>query len=76
MDIMQTIRQMVAHYRLKRTENYQIVNRKIDRGGLLQVVVYDRFKLQAFEWGNVGVLDRCSLMGGGRLRVVVALGEK
>ena len=35
MDIMQTIRQMVAHYRLKRTENYQIVNPKIDRGGLL-----------------------------------------
>ena len=40
------------------------------------MVVYDRFKLQAFEWGNVGVLDRCSLMGGVRLREVVAHGEK
>ena len=40
------------------------------------MVVYDRFKLQVFEWGNVGVLDRCSLMGGGRLRVMVARGEK
>lgn len=62
--IMQTIRQMVAHYRLKRTGNYQIVNPKSDRGGLLQVVVYERFKLQAFNQENVG--GRCQLTRGGR----------
>ena len=73
---MQAIRQMVAHYRLKRTENYQIVNPKSYRGGLLKVVVYERFKLHAFDWENVGVLDRCSLLGGVRLREVVAHREK
>lgn len=40
------------------------------------MVVYEWFKLQAFEWENVGVLDRCSLLGAVRLREVVARGEK
>ena len=37
-------------------------------------VTYERFQLQAFDWEKFGVLDRWSLMGGGRLREGVAHG--
>ena len=32
---------------------------------------YERFQLYGFDWEKFGVLDRWSLMGGGRLREVV-----
>ena len=39
---------------------------------LVRDVVYKRFVLEGFEGEKSGVLDRWSLMGGGRLREVVA----
>ena len=35
-------------------------------------VAYERFQLQGFVWEKLGVLDRWSLIGGGRLKEVVA----
>lgn len=42
--------------------------------GLL-VVVYEKFQLQGFDRENFDVLDLWTLMGGGRLREVVADGS-
>ena len=39
------------------------------------MVVYETFQLQGFDWEKFGVLDRWSLMGGGRLQEVVAHGD-
>ena len=39
-----------------------------------EVVEYERFQLEGFDWENFGVLDWQSLIGGGRLREVVAHG--
>ena len=38
---------------------------KSGRGCLLDVVIYQRFQLQGFNWKNFGVLDKWSLMRGG-----------
>ena len=35
------------------------------RGHLQEVVVSERFQLQSFDWENLSVLDRWSLMEGG-----------
>ena len=35
---------------------------------------YERFQLEGVDWESFGVLDSQSLMGGGRLREVVAHG--
>ena len=45
---------------------------KRGRGRLHEVVVYKRFSLSGFDWENFSVLERWLLMGGGRLREVVA----
>ena len=42
------------------------------RGRLYEVVVYKRFSLSGFDRENFSVLERWLLMGGGRLREVVA----
>ena len=55
-------------------ENSKPVVLKSGRPRLQEVVVYERFQMQGFSWKNVGVLDKLSLMGGGRLREVVAHG--
>ena len=47
---------------------------KRGRGRLHEVVVYKRFSLSGFDWENFSVLERWLLMGGGRLREVVAHG--
>ena len=47
-------------------KNYNVVASKSGRGRLREVVVYERFQLQGFYWEKFDVLDRWSLMGGGR----------
>ena len=50
--------------------------KKTPRGGFVPlrvVFVYERW-LQGFDWETFGVLDRWSVMGGGRLRGVVTHG--
>ena len=42
------------------------------RGRLEEVVVYERFQYKAVTEDIFGVLGRLSLMGGGRLREVIA----
>ena len=45
------------------------------RGRLRELAFHQRFQLQGFDWENLdyfGLLDLCSLMGGSRLRNVVA----
>ena len=55
-------------------ENHQPSGPKSGRGRLQEVDVYERFQLQGFDWEHFGVLDCRSVMGGGRLREVVAHG--
>ena len=68
----QRMRQVVAYKRLKTMENHQPSGPKTDHGRLRKVVVYNRFQLLGFSWENFGVFDGRSLMGGGRIRKVVA----
>ena len=60
--------------RLKTIENSKTVSPKSVRGRLLEVVVYERFQYKAVTEDIFGVLGRLSLMGGGRLREVIARG--
>ena len=46
-------------------ENYKRVTRKSSRGHLQEVVVYESFQLNGFDWENLDVLDRGSLTRGG-----------
>ena len=55
-------------------ENHRPSGPKRGRGRLQEVDVYERFQLQGFDWEHFGVLDWRSVMGGGRLREVVAHG--
>ena len=41
---------MVAYKRLKTLENYKAVRYKNAGCGRLEVVVYERFKLEGFDW--------------------------
>ena len=68
------MRQVVAHKRLKTMENHQPSGPKSGHGRLQEVVVYKRLQLLGFCWENFGVFDGRSLMGGGRIRKVVAHG--
>ena len=47
-------------------ENYLTVILKSGRSCLREVVIYQRFQLQGFNWKNFGVLDKWSLMRGDR----------
>ena len=58
--------------RLKTIENSKTVSPKSGRGRLQEVVVYERFQCKAVTEDIFGVLGRLSLMGGGRLREVIA----
>ena len=60
--------------RLKTIENSKTVSPKSGRGRLQEVVVYERFQYKAVTEDIFGVLGRLSLMGGGRLREVIARG--
>ena len=55
-------------------ENHQPSGPKSGRGRLQEVVVYKRFQLLGFDWEKFGFFDGRSLMGGGRIRKVVAHG--
>ena len=44
------MRQVVAYKRLKTLENYKAVRYKNAGCGRLEVVVYERFKLEGFDW--------------------------
>ena len=66
--------QVVAYLRLKTIENSKTFCRKSGRGRLREVVVYERFPYKALTENIFGVLGSCSLMGGDRLRQVVARG--
>ena len=55
-------------------ENSKTVSPKSGRGRLQEVVVYERFQYKAVTEDIFGVLGRLSLMGGGRLREVIARG--
>ena len=70
------MRQVVAYKRLKTMENHQPSGPKNGRGRLQEVGVffYKRFQLWGFYWENFGFFDGRSLMGGGRIRKVVAHG--
>ena len=57
---------------LKTIENSKTVSPKSGRGRLQEVVVYERFQYKAVTEDIFGVLGRLSLMGGGRLREVIA----
>ena len=57
---------------LKTIENSKTVSPKSGRGRLQEVVVYERFQHKAVTEDIFGVLGRLSLMGGGRLREVIA----
>ena len=65
--------QVVIYKRLKTVKKYYAS--KSGRSYLWEVVVYETFQLQGFDWEKFGVLDRWSLMGGGRLQEVVAHGD-
>ena len=56
-------------------ENSKTVSPKSGRGRLQEVVVYERFPYKAVTEDIFGVLGRLSLMGGGRLREVIARGS-
>ena len=58
--------------RLKTIENSKTVSPKSGRGRLQEVVVYERFPYKVVTENIFGVLGRLSLMGGGRLREVIA----
>ena len=58
--------------RLKTIENSKTVSPKSGRGRLQEVVVYERFPYKVVTEDIFGVLGRLSLMGGGRLREVIA----
>ena len=58
--------------RLKTIENSKTVSPKSGRGRLQEVGVYERFQYKAVTEDIFGVLGRLSLMGGGRLREVIA----
>ena len=60
--------------RLKTIENSKTVSPKSGRGRLQEVVVYERFPYKVVTEDIFGVLGRLSLMGGGRLREVIARG--
>ena len=53
-------------------ENSKTVSPKSGRGRLQEVVVYERFPYKVVTEDIFGVLGRLSLMGGGRLREVIA----
>ena len=53
-------------------ENYKPVTPKSRRGRLQEVVFYEKFQLQGFDWENFVVLDLWTLMEGGHLQKVVA----
>ena len=55
-------------------ENSKTVSPKSGRGRLQEVVVYERFPYKVVTEDIFGVLGRLSLMGGGRLREVIARG--
>ena len=55
-------------------ENYKTVTPKSSRGRLQEVVFYEKFQLQGFDWENFVVLDLWTVMGGGHLQKVVADG--
>ena len=55
-------------------ENYKPVTPKSRRGRLQEVVFYEKFQLQGFDWKNFVVLDLWTLMEGGHLRMVVTDG--
>ena len=57
-------------------ENYKTVTPKSSRGRLQEVVFYEKFQLEGFDWETFVVLDLWALMGpgGGHLRKVVADG--
>ena len=59
---------------LKKMENYKTVTPKSRRGRLQEVVFYEKFQLQGFDWENFFVLDLWTRMEGGHLRKVVADG--
>ena len=66
--------QVIAYRRLKTIANSKTVSRKRGRRCLLEVVFYQRFQYKALTENIFGVLERWSLIGGGRLRRVVARG--
>ena len=66
--------QVVAYRRLKTIENSKTVSRKSGRSRLREVVVYERFQYKVLTKTIFCVLERWSLMGGGRLGEVVARG--
>ena len=51
---------------VKNNENYNAVTSKSGRGRLREVPT------KGFDWEILSILDRWSLIGGGRLQVVVA----
>ena len=51
-------------------ENYKPVTPKSRWGRLQEVVFYEKFQLQGFDWKNFVVLDLWTLMEGGHLRMV------
>ena len=55
-------------------ENYKPVTPKSRWGRLQEVVFYEKFQLQGFDWKNFVILDLWTLMEGGHLRMVVADG--
>ena len=71
------IRECVKSSVKKGENNWKIIKLsgpKSGHGRLQKVVIYEKFQLQIFDWEIFSVLDRRSLMGGGRLREVVAHG--
>ena len=50
------------------------VSPKSGRCRLREVIAYERFQLKCFDPKNIGILETCTLAGGGCLREVVAQG--
>ena len=56
--------QAVSYKRSKTMKNYNAVTSKSGGGRLREVVIYDTFQLQDFDWEKLGVWDRWSLIYG------------
>ena len=59
---------------VKTMENSKIAILECCRDRLREVVVYGKFQLLGLDWENFSVLDKWSLIGGSRLREVMAHG--
>ena len=65
--------QVVAYRRLKTIDNSKLSAEKVV--AIAYGIIYERFQNKALTENIFGVLERWSLMGGGRLRKVVTYGR-